>query len=113
MLCQVEHQAQLTQHASISDLLSDCLLQGCYCKGFHNCPCWLCLDLDLLTKGHALSSLGGWFVARLDHAYSRNRELTSAFDLFASKLSRSIQGFCHFRSLLLTRCRQCISNSTL
>merc|ERR1719215_130628 len=86
------------------------LLQICHRKGLHDCPCSLCLNLDLRTKHHFLAGLCCWLVPSLNHADPWNLEFAGALYFLVSDLDKSIQGLCHLRLLLLARSRECIGN---
>merc|ERR1712203_271971 len=54
---------------------SNTLLKSCYGKGFHDSLGRLGLDLHILSKDVANSSLGSRLHACLDHAHARENEL--------------------------------------
>merc|ERR1719460_3506817 len=69
----------------------DLLLECSNWKSFHNCLCWLCLHLGLLTKNHLSARLGGWLGPCLDAAEAWDRKHTCLFDLLCGNGHEAVQ----------------------
>merc|ERR1711879_342871 len=59
----------------------DLLLQGRDGVCFHNCLCWLCLDLNLLSENVANAGFRCWLHTGLDTAEAWKREYAVLLDL--------------------------------
>merc|ERR1712216_30286 len=69
----------------------DLLLWGSSWKSFHNCLCWLCLHLGLLTENHLSACLCGWLAPGLDAAETWDGEHTCLLDFLCSNSNRAVQ----------------------
>merc|ERR1740138_1205748 len=69
----------------------DLLLQGSSWKSFHNCLCWLCLHLGLLTENHLSACLCGWLAPGFDATKAWDREHTCLLDLLCGDGHKAVQ----------------------
>merc|ERR1719482_454348 len=60
-------------------------------KSFHNCLCWLCLHLGLLTENHLSACLCGWLAPGLDAAETWDGEHTCLLDFLCSNSNKAVQ----------------------
>merc|ERR1719152_134056 len=73
------------------DCPSDLSFERSHGESLDYSPGWLRLDLDLLTKRHPHSCLGGWLDASLDPAQSWDREDASLLDLCRCKGRQALE----------------------
>merc|ERR1719265_1838293 len=67
------------------------LFQRSNCEGLHNCLCWLCLHLGLLSKHHPGACLCGRLVPGLDAAEAWKSEDAILLDLLCCNRHEAVQ----------------------